>query len=64
MELQAIIQHAWNDPEFKAALLADPRSTLERELGVIFPPDLQIFIHEENSHTLHLVLPPPPDSLD
>ncbi len=62
MELQAIIQRAWEDPEFKAALLAEPRLTLEKELGVTFPPDLQIFIHEETPNTLHLILPPAPDS--
>ncbi len=61
MDLQAIVQRAWEDPEFKAALLADPRQTLERELGVTFPPDLQIFIHEEDAHTLHLILPQPPE---
>jgi hypothetical protein len=64
MELQGIIQRAWEDPEFKAALLAEPRLTLERELGVTFPPDLQIFVHEENANTLHLILPAPPESAD
>jgi hypothetical protein len=64
MELQGIIERAWEDPEFKAALLAEPRLTLERELGVTFPPDLHIFIHEEDAHTLHLILPAPPDTPD
>jgi hypothetical protein len=64
MELSDLIKRAWQDTEFKHALLSDPRATLEEALGVTLPTGLNIYIHEQTSTDLHLVLPTPPEDPD
>ena len=64
MELSDLIKRAWQDTEFKRALLSDPRTTLEKALGVSLPAGLRIYIHEQTPTDLHLVLPMPPEELD
>lgn len=61
MDLDQLILRAWEDPEFKAALLRDPKATLEAALGVALPEDLTIFVHEQTPTEVHLVLPLPPE---
>ena len=64
MELSDLIRRAWQDAEFKRALLSAPRATLEEALGVTLPAGLHIYIHEQTPTDLHLVLPMPPEELD
>jgi len=61
-ELQArLIAKAWEDETFKQDLLSDPRATIERELGVELPYDLEIEVVEETPTKIFLVVPVRPD---
>ena len=62
MDLTALIQRAWDDPEFKARLLAEPKRTLEEALGIQLPEEIEIFIHEQTPTRLHLLLPMKPEN--
>lgn len=61
MELSDLIKRAWQDVEFKRALLSTPRAALEDALGITFPAGLNIYIHEQTPTDLHLVLPMAPE---
>ena len=43
--------------------MKDPRGMLEQRAGRKLPPNLKIFIYEEDANTLHLTIPPTPSSL-
>ncbi len=62
MDLQELITRAWEDESFKQELLANPRATIEKALGVSLPKDIEIYVHEQTPTKVHLVLPMPPDS--
>lgn len=62
MEMHEIISRAWTDQAFKAKLLGDPKRTIEAELGVTLPEEIEIFIHEQTPTALHLILPMKPDT--
>ena len=49
---------AVENEEFRARLLADPRTVMEEELDLSIPDGFTIEVHEENATTAHLVLPP------
>ncbi|MEM7506489.1 MAG: NHLP leader peptide family RiPP precursor [Pseudomonadota bacterium] len=60
-----IIANAWRDPDYKKALLKDPKSVVAKELkrvdpSIDLPKDLKVAVHEEDSSTFHLVLPRDP----
>ncbi len=59
----ALIEKCWKDPEFKKAVLSDPKGIFERHTGRSLPPGMKIFIHEEDANTLHLTIPPAPSNL-
>ena len=52
-----IISIAMHDRMFREELLSDPKDTLERELGITFPEEVKIEVHEDTPTTIHLVLP-------
>ena len=52
-----LIEKALKDDDFRKALLADPKAALEKEWGVSLPADLNIAVHQESKHQLHVVLP-------
>lgn len=52
-----IIGHIWNDPAFRARMLADPKAALEADSGAIFPP---MKSWEDTATRIHLVLPKAP----
>ncbi|WHX48227.1 NHLP leader peptide family RiPP precursor [Paenibacillus woosongensis] len=58
-----IIQKAWQDPSFKAKLLADPKAAIQEALGVIIPDHIQVKTVEEHSDEFYLVLPPNPSDV-
>ncbi|GIP60068.1 NHLP leader peptide family RiPP precursor [Paenibacillus woosongensis] len=58
-----IIQKAWQDPSFKAKLLADPKAAIQEALGVIIPDHIKVKAVEENSDEFYLVLPPNPSEV-
>jgi hypothetical protein len=59
----ALIEKCWKDPEFKKQVVSDPKGMLERHTGRKLPPNVNIFIHEEDANTLHLSIPPAPSNL-
>ena len=52
-----ITDKAITDDDFRSALVADPKDTIAKELGVDIPEDFQIKVHESDASTLHLALP-------
>jgi hypothetical protein len=59
----ALIEKCWKDPQFKKAVINDPRGMLEQRTGRKLPPNVKIFIHEEDPNTLHFSIPPAPSNL-
>ncbi len=53
-----LVEKATADAEFRARLLSDPKAAIEQELGIAIPASLSIEVHEEDSATAHLILPP------
>jgi hypothetical protein len=58
-----LIEKAWNDPEFKAKVVRDPKGMLEQYLGKALPQDVKIYVHEEDNNTLHFSIPPTPSKM-
>jgi hypothetical protein len=54
---EQIIAKAMKDEAFRQQLLSNPKVTLERELGIGLPADVNVEVHEDTATTLHLVLP-------
>ena len=52
-----IISIAMHDQAFREELMSNPKEALERELGISFPPEVKIEMHEDTATTIHLVLP-------
>ncbi len=52
-----IIYKAMTDPNFRQRLLSNPKTVLEKEMGVTLPTTVNIQVHEETETTVHLVLP-------
>ncbi len=60
---KTVIARAWEDQEFKRALLANSKATIESELGLVLPDDVEIYVHEQTDNEIHLILPPRPSSI-
>jgi len=56
MEAQ-LIDRAWNDEDFRQALIADPVGTIERELDVKVPDGMRVTVFEEAPDEICLVVP-------
>lgn len=54
---QKIIIKALRDPEFKKRLIQSPKATLEKELKLQLPKDLEIQVLEEKENTVYLIIP-------
>jgi len=52
-----LVRRAVRDPAFRAALLADSKGTIERELGQPLPDSLAIEVVQESVGKMYLVLP-------
>ncbi|MDR6552375.1 NHLP leader peptide family RiPP precursor [Paenibacillus qinlingensis] len=59
-----IIQKAWEDADFKARLLADPRSALKQDFGIEVPEDIELSVLAETPAHYALVIPPQPEEMD
>lgn len=55
-----IIERAWQDAEFKAALLQDPKAAINEAFGLPLPPEVNLTVVEESACHRYLVLPPAP----
>lgn len=52
-----LVERAQSDTTFRDALVRDPRATIENEIGLRIPPQIQVSVVEESSDRLCLVLP-------
>jgi len=52
-----LIEKADSDDAFRTALLDDPRGTIEQELGVELPADINFTVLEESEDEVYIVLP-------
>lgn len=52
-----VMERAARDSEFRQALMADPRSTLDREFGFKTPDGIELTVLEESPRQIYLVLP-------
>ena len=59
--LQQIVDKSALDADFRQQLLADPKSTISKELDITIPESMTIHIHESDMQTVHLALPPDPN---
>ena len=53
-----LTERADEDSDFRERLLANPKETIEEELGVTLADDHEVRVHEETCSRTHLVLPP------
>jgi hypothetical protein len=54
--LQEIAARALDDEDYRRELIANPNSELEKA-GLVVPEGVNVVIHENTRHELHLVLP-------
>ena len=52
-----LVERSLQDDAFRQRLLEDPRATMEQELGVRLPEEVQVRAVEETAQTAYLVLP-------
>ena len=55
---KTVLDKASEDADFRARLLSNPKDAIEQAMGVIVPAGFTIKVHEADSTTAHLVLPP------
>ena len=55
---KTVISKAGEDADFRAQLLSNPKEAIHQAVGVTVPEGFTIKVHEEDSMTAHLVLPP------
>lgn len=55
-----ILAKSAEDEDFRAQLIADPKSVISAELGIFIPEDFNVEVHEESTTTAHFILPPSP----
>ena len=60
-EMKAYIRdRVMEDEDFRNRLIADPKSVISTELGIVMPEGFDVQVHEDSSTTAHFVLPPSP----
>ena len=52
-----LIQKSLQDEDFRQKLLAEPKGTLEQELGTQLPEGVEVRVMEESADTIDLVRP-------
>ncbi len=60
--LAEIVARSWDDPDFRATLLADPAATLAAS-GFAAPEGKRVVVVEDTDEVIHLVLPVQPAEL-
>jgi hypothetical protein len=55
--MRDLMQRAQQDSVFRAELTDDPKSVLERELGIDLPDAADVRVVEEAPNQIHLILP-------
>ena len=52
-----LVQRSLQDEDFRQRLLADPKGTVEQELGRRLPEGVRVRVVQESADTIYLVLP-------
>ncbi len=55
-----IVAKAWSDEQFKAGLMADPKTVL-KENGVDVSDSVEVKVVENTDNVIHFTLPPKPE---
>ena len=55
-----ILSRAEEDGDFRARLIADPKTAISSEIGTEIPEGFDVAVHEDSATTFHLVLPSSP----
>jgi hypothetical protein len=63
-KFEQLIARAWADPAFRDELKASPKDTIQRELGVSLPADVEVEVLQESPTKIYLVIPPAPPGVD
>lgn len=58
--LSILTERAVQDADFRARLVSNPKSVLNKEFGITVPDNIQLKVHESDMETVHLALPPMP----
>jgi len=58
---EKLARRAWENPEFEAEFMADPKGTFEKYTGQKLPPELKIHAHYNSPDEIHFVLPRRPE---
>lgn len=58
-----VVEKAWQDPSFKAKLLANPKAAIQEALGVTLPDHIKVKTVEESTDEFYVVLPPNPEKV-
>ena len=62
-ELQdRIAKRAWENPEFEAEFMSDPKGAFEKYTGQRLPAELSIHAHYNTPNEIHFVIPQRPAS--
>ncbi len=57
---ELLVKKAWEDAEFKKALLENPKETIQKMLEIVIPNSINIKVVEETADTMYLVIPANP----
>ena len=57
-----IVSRAIKDEKFREELKKNPKMVIERELGHIFPKDIQFNVIEQDEKTFNIILPKIPNA--
>jgi hypothetical protein len=52
-----LVHRSMEDDSFRQMLLADPKGTIEQELGSRLPEGVEVRVVQESAQTIYLVLP-------
>ena len=55
---ERILNRASEDGEFRARHIADPKTAISGEMGMVIHEGFDFVVHEDSATTAHLVLPP------
>ncbi|MEO6827363.1 MAG: NHLP leader peptide family RiPP precursor [Microbacteriaceae bacterium] len=58
-----VVARSWDDPDFRAKLLADPAGVLESNTGFQLPAGKRLEIVEDTDEVIHVTLPARPAEL-
>ena len=55
--LDIIVRNANDDPEYRAALLKDPKMVLSKQMNTELPATLKVLVLEETADTIYVIAP-------